>query len=163
MIRRLEGLIVFVLLVLSPMAMAQVDDTDAARLAARFAHLAGSDENAMALVLALHSASAVRLATERGGRLPEMISLVPPTPPMPWNEVRITLLNVQDLLVRARILKPTLEQLHAALVGGELDHPQGGRLPVRGVLQMRAEGLSWMDVARSTAPLPGMRAVSGAP
>jgi len=152
-----------VLLLLSVMAIAQVEDTDAARLAARFARLAGSDENAMALVFALHSGSPASLAAEREeAGLPDVVAITPPTPPMTWNEVRIAMLNVQDVLVRVGIVKPTLEQLHAALLGGDLVQANGTRVAVRGVLQMRAEGLSWMDIARATSPLSGTRRVSGA-
>jgi hypothetical protein len=147
----------------SMMAMAQVEDTDAARLAARFLHLAGTEENAMALVLALRSGSTVQLAspTTRASDVQEMIALEVPTPPMTWNDVRITLLNTQDQLVRAGIMKPSLEQLQAALLGGEITTFEGAPMVLRGVLQLRAEGLSWLDIARASDALPAARRVSG--
>lgn len=148
----------------SMMAMAQVEDTDAARLAARFLHLAGTEENAMALVLALRSGSTVQLAAvaARASDVPEMVALELPTPPMTWNDVRITLLNTQDQLVRAGIMKPTLDQLQAALLGGEITTFDGSPMVMRGVLQLRAEGLSWLDIARASDALPAMRRASGA-
>ena len=140
----------------STMSTAQVGDTAAARIAAQFAHLAGGDENAMALVLALHNGAPVRLAAigEESRVVPEMVSLELPTAPMAWNEVRVSLLNAQDQLVRAGIVRPSLEQLHAALLGGEVSATDGSAIPLRGVLQMRAEGLSWLDIARASEVLP---------
>jgi hypothetical protein len=160
--QRLQTGLAALLLGVSLLASAQVEDTDAVRLAARFAHLAGSDENAMALVLALHSGSTVQLAAFEGeaGALPEMIALEVPTPAMSWADVRTTLLNVQDQLVRAGILRPTIEQLQAALMGGEIASPDGRPVPLRGVLQLRAEGLTWLDIARASAALPAPRRVS---
>ena len=161
MIRRTYAMFAAFLLGISMMAAAQVEDTNAARLAARFMHLAGNEENAMALVLALRSGSNVRLASESARGLPEMISLELPTPPMTWNDVRVTLLNVQDQLVRGGILAPNLEQLHAALLGGEVTTFDGDTMVLRGVLQLRAEGLSWLDIARASDALPATRKVSG--
>lgn len=151
------------LLTLSLMANAQVEDTDAARLAARFLHLAGTEENAMALVLALRTGSMVQLApaSTRADAVPEMVSLEVPTAPMTWNHVRITLLNTQDQLVRAGIMKPTVEQLQAALLGGEITTFEGTPMVLRGVLQLRAEGLSWLDIARASDALSTARRVSG--
>ena len=151
------------LLTLSLMASAQVEDTDAARLAARFLHLAGTEENAMALVLALRTGSMVQLApaSTRAGAVPEMVSLEVPTAPMAWNDVRVTLLNTQDQLIRAGIMKPTLEELQAALLGGEVTTIDGAPMFMRGVLQLRAEGLSWLDIARASDALPAARRVSG--
>lgn len=152
------------LLAASMLSAAQVEDTDAARLAARFQHLAGTEENAMALVLALRSGATVQLApaAARGNAVPEMVSLELPTPPMTWSDVRITLLNTQDQLVRAGIMKPSVDQLHAALLGGEIKAYDGSPVVMRGVLQLRAEGLSWLDIARASDALPGARKVSGA-
>jgi hypothetical protein len=162
--QRLQSLFAGIMMGCSMMAMAQVEDTDAARLAARFQHLAGTEDNAMALVLALRSGTTVQLAAPaaRANGVPDMLALEVPTPPMTWNEVRITLLNTQDQLVRAGIMKPTLEQLHAALLGGEVITLDGASMVMRGVLQLRAEGLSWLDIARASDALPAARQVSGA-
>ena len=150
------------LLCIGTMSAAQVEDTAAARIAGQFAHLAGGDENAMALVLALRSGTPVRLAAigDESRVVPEMVSLDLPTAPMPWNEVRVSLLNAQDQLVRAGIVKPSLEELHAALLGGEVSATGGSSVVLRGVLQMRAEGLSWLDIARASEVLPANRTVS---
>ena len=130
---RLQASFAALLTVFSLMATAQVEDTDAARLAA---------------------------AEDDAG--PEMVVLDLPTPPMTWHDVRITLLNTQDQLVRAGHLKPSLEQLRAALVGGEILTVEGTPVVMRGVLQLRAEGLDWLDIARASAAMPASRRVSGA-
>jgi hypothetical protein len=155
-------LVATLLLFASTMSSAQGEDIAAARIAAQFARLAGGEENAMALVLALHSGEAVRLAAigEESRVVPEMVSLDLPTAPMAWNDVRVSLLNAQDHLVRAGIVQPTLEQLHAALLGGEVRTSEGWPVMLRGVLQMRAEGLSWLDIARASDALPPGRWVS---
>ena len=155
-------LVATLLLCTSTMSTAQVEDTAAARIAAQFAHLASGDENAMALVLALHSGTPVRLAAigDESRVVPEMVSLDLPTPPMPWNEVRVSLLNAQDQLVRAGIVQPSLEELHAALLGGQVHAPNHSPVVLRGVLQMRAEGLSWLDIARASDNLQSSQAVS---
>jgi hypothetical protein len=163
-IARCTQSILFALFVtcISTMSTAQVEDTAAARIAAQFSHLAGGDENAMALVLALHSGAPVRLAAigEESRVVPEMVSLDLPTAPMAWNDVRVSLLNAQDQLVRAGIVRPSLEDLHAALLGGQVSASDGAPLVLRGVLQMRAEGLSWLDIARASDALPAARTVS---
>jgi len=47
----------------------------------------------------------------------------------------------------AGITRPVHQQLHAALMGGEVQ-PRGRRpVTLRGVLQMRAEGMNWGRVA----------------
>jgi hypothetical protein len=160
---RLQHLLAGLLMGASFLAVAQVEDTDAARLAARFVHLAGNGENAMALVLALRTGSTVQLAASdpAARELPEMVALEIPTAAMSWNDVRITLLNVQDQLIAAGIVKPTIEQLQAALVGGEVISHAGSPRVLRGVLQLRAEGLSWLDIARASDALPAARRVSG--
>jgi hypothetical protein len=119
------------------LSQAQVEDTAAARIAAQFVRLAGSDENAMALVLALHSGEPVRLAAmgEESRVVPEMVSIDLPPQPLQWSDVRVALLNAQDQLVRAGIVKPTLEDLNAALLGGEVRGPDGA-YALRGVLRV---------------------------
>ena len=128
-------------------------DPEALRIATRFVKLAGSEDNAVALALALHHGKPVQLLAEgdETGALPEAITVETPTGPMSWHDVRIALLHAQDVLLRAGYTRPPPGAVQVALVGGELDGPQG-HLVVRGVLQMRVEGLSWVDIARVTSP-----------
>jgi hypothetical protein len=130
-----------------------VFDAEAHRIAIRFVQLAGSEDNAVALVLALHHGVAVRLVEEDDpDRLPETIALEVPTGPMPWNEVRIALLHAQDVLLHAGVMRPHGAQLQAALVGGEVLGADGKPIALRGILRMRADGVSWVDIARVSSP-----------
>jgi hypothetical protein len=137
-----------------PLARADgMDEAEARRMATRFSQLAGSEENAVALVLALRTGNAVRLVEERSSAgLPETVSLALPTAPMPWSDVRIALLHAQDLLVHAGHTRPGVAQLQAALLGGEILDSEGRRVNFRGVLCLRAEGMTWIEIARATAP-----------
>ena len=138
-------------------------DPEALRVATRFVKLAGSEDNALALALALHHGKPVQLVADGSheGALPDSITVETPTGPMPWHDVRIALLHAQDVLLRAGFTRPTPGAVQVALVGGELDSPTQGRIVVRGVLQMRVEGLSWVDIARVTSPSAPQPAVLG--
>lgn len=129
-------------------------DAEARRVASRFVQLTGSEDNALALVLALRHGSPVQLVQpdSGGSALPETVMVETPTGPMPWNDVRIALLHAQDVLLRAGLTRPTPTAVQAALLGGELATVDGQRVVLRGVLQMRVDGLSWVDIARVTSP-----------
>jgi len=121
-----------------------------ANIAAGFRTLAGSSENAEALVAALREGQPVRLVSpdvEVGESLPCVTLIEPPTAPMSWNDVKMALMLTRDALMGAGVTRPTHAQLHAALLGGVVS-PRGRR-PVnfRGVLVMRAEGMNWGRVA----------------
>ena len=144
------------LLMTATLATGRADDAldpEAQRVATRFVKLAGSEDNALALALALHHGKPVQLlvATDDGA-LPEAIVVETPTGPMSWHDVRIALLHAQDVLLQAGFTRPPPAAVQAALVGGELVTASHHRVIVRGVLQMRVEGLSWVDIARVTSP-----------
>lgn len=136
-------------------AQSRDPEPEARRIASRFVKLAGSEENALALVLALRHGLPVQLFPQSEREVSaEPVSLEIDAATIPWNEVRITLLHVQDVLVRAGHTRPDLDQVRAALLGGEVTLPDGRPVTLRGVLPMRNDGLSWVDVARESAPLP---------
>jgi hypothetical protein len=69
---------------------------------------------------------------------------------MDGNNVRISLALAQEQLIRLGITRPTPEQLNAVLTGGTLTRGAGSRLttvPLQGVLQMRAQGMGWGQIA----------------
>jgi hypothetical protein len=119
-----------------------------ANLAASFRSLAGSQENARALVEALREGSRVRLVGPSTAEFPAVVTAFdPPTGEMTWNDVKLALMLARDALMAAGITRPVHQQLHAALMGGEVQ-PRGRRpVTLRGVLQMRAEGMNWGRVA----------------
>ena len=140
------------LLSLAPMAGAQdrQEDPAALKVASGFVSLAGSEDNILALVRALHEGVAVRLVAGGAGlsaHVPEIVMITPPTPAMGWNDVKMALMLARDALRRHAISSPTLEQLQAVLLGGDITTPAGKVATFRGVLQMRADGLNWGAIA----------------
>ena len=128
---------------------------DARRIASRFVKLVGSDANAIDLVEALHGGFEVELLPVRGREdVGDPVCIPLRGACMPWNDVRIALLHVQDVLVRAGHTLPSLAEVRAGLVGGQVTAADGAVWTLRGVLPMRGSGLSWVDIARETALLP---------
>ena len=130
-------------------AAAVEDAMSVARIAAGIRVLAGSDENAVALVTSVREGADAGLVYPTVGADPEprVLAFSPPTGPMPWHDVRMALMLVRDALVSVGVLRPTGEQLHAALLGGEVDVPGMRVVAFRGVLRMRAEGDGWGRIA----------------
>ena len=95
-----------------------VPGTVAEKLAAEFALLAGTREKALSLVHALRAGT------------------IQPTGPMGWMDVKISLVLVQESLIRSGVASPSPEQLHSVLME---------------VLGMRAAGLGWGRIAFVTA------------
>jgi hypothetical protein len=120
----------------------------AAKLAGQYAHLAGSEDNALALVMALREGSAVKLtAPDAGSGTPDVTTIEPPTGRMGWSDVKFTLVIAQDTLYRLGITRPSGEQLQAALTGGDLTRADGTVVVMKGILQMRADGMGWKQIA----------------
>jgi hypothetical protein len=125
----------------------------AAKIAGQYAHLAGSEDNALALVKALHLGAPVKLTAPdgaSGGESPEVTTIEPPTGKMGWGDVKFALVIVQGVLYRAGITRPTGEQLQAALTGGDVTKSDGTVVTLKGVLQMRADGMGWKQIATNT-------------
>ena len=145
---------------MAPLAASQSNDADermvkdyamtVAKIASGFINLAGSEENAVALVEALFHAEPVKLvypsAPSEDGT-PSVTTIEPPTAPMEWNDVRMALMLARDALVSVGISRPSGELLRTALLGGDFVAPSGRLVNFRGVLQMRAEGHNWGRIA----------------
>ena len=138
-------------------AQSNVDDPAArnhalvvANIASGFRTLAGSADNARALVEALREGHPVKLVApeaDAGAPLPGITVVEPPTGRMSWNDVKMALMLARDALMGAGITRPTHAELHAVLIGGEVT-PRGRRpVAFRGVLTMRSEGLNWGRIA----------------
>jgi hypothetical protein len=127
----------------------------AAKIAGNFTHLAGSEDNALALVNALRTGDTVQLTYAPTGTstTPTISTLDPPTGKMGWGNVKIALALAQDQLARLGITHPTAEQLQAALNGGDVivTNADGTTTTttLRGVLQMRADGMGWGNIAKA--------------
>ena len=127
----------------------------ASKISSNFTSLAGSEENALALVNALRTGEAVRLTypPTGTGATPTISTIDPPTGNMGWGNVKISLALAQDQLARLGVTHPTAEQLQAALNGGSVavKNPDGTTTttPLRGVLQMRVDGMGWGEIAKA--------------
>ena len=106
-------------------ATAQNADT----LVQRYADLAGSEQNAKALVSGLREGSEVKL---NGGKT--TVTFDPPTQKMGYGNIDNALALAEASLKAQGISNPTPEQLKASLTG---------------VLQMRADGKGWGQIADS--------------
>ena len=136
---------------LAPAASPQEEEDPAAmKTAAGFVTFAGSELNILALVCALREGLPVRLvsaASQDSSGVPQGVLIDPATGPMSWNDVKMALMLARDALRRYGVSRPSLQQLHAVLMGGEATMPNGKIATFRGVLRMRADGLNWGAIA----------------
>jgi hypothetical protein len=76
-------------------------------------------------------------------------TITPPTGKMGWGEVFISLALAKAELSNLGITNPTPEQLQAALDGGTITKADGTTVAVKGVLEMRADGMGWGQIAHA--------------
>lgn len=112
------------------------------KIAADFQSLAGSKENATALVTGLRSGSEITL-TQTGE---PSATFTPPTKPMGYGNVSTSLALAKAQLAQQGITNPTPEQLKIALNGGSIT-VDGKTVEYQGILQMRADGMGWGQIA----------------
>jgi len=70
-----------------------------------------------------------------------------PTGKMGFGNVKISLALAQESLRQQGITQPTSEQLHTSLMGGQIV-PGDNTTTTNGILQMRAEGMGWGQIAQ---------------
>lgn len=114
----------------------------AGKLASEFSGWAGSQDNAAALVDGLRSGQPITLAAPGAGGTATTTTTTfsPATRPMGYGNIRIALSLAQARLASQGITNPTPEQLQGALAGDG---------STQGVLQMRAAGMGWGQIANS--------------
>ena len=112
------------------------------RIAADFQTFSGSRQNATALVTGLREGSEITLV-QRGHR---SATFTPPTGHMGYGNVSTSLALAKYQLAQQGITNPTPLQLKASLNGGTI-FVDGRRFTYDGVLQMRADGLGWGQIA----------------
>jgi hypothetical protein len=110
--------------------------SDTSRIASQYSSWAGSRANAEALVTGLRNGSAVTIVTTGADRSMSLAGFSPASP-MSYDNVNSALLNAQRSLARAGITKPTAEQIQAALIGGEVELPNGRTQALRGTVAVR--------------------------
>jgi hypothetical protein len=123
------------------------------KFAAPFVSLAGSTENAAALANALRTGTAATLTytsvDAKGVTTTTTVTITLPTKPMGWGNVSHSLALAQFALNQAGITHPTGPQLQAALLGGSVTTADGKTVALAGVLQQRADGMGWGQIAQS--------------
>jgi hypothetical protein len=115
------------------------------RIASDFRSFAGSDQNATNLVTGLRSGAPITL-TERHH---PPATFTPPTRPMGYGNVSTSLSLARFELAQQGIYQPTPQQLQTALMGGTIT-AHGQTVTYRGVLQMRADGMGWGEIAHAS-------------
>jgi hypothetical protein len=111
------------------------------RLVQKYTPLAGSEKNAQSLVNGLRSGTKVTL---------DSTSFTPPTGKMGNGSVNIALSLAEAQLKQAGITDPTPTQLQTALMGGTLSGTSSTTsTKMEGVLQMRADGKGWGQIANT--------------
>jgi antitoxin (DNA-binding transcriptional repressor) of toxin-antitoxin stability system len=113
------------------------------KIAADFESFAGSKENSTALVSGLRNGSEITLTQE--GQ--PSASFTPATKPMGYGNVSTSLALAKYQLAQQGITNPTPEQLQTALNGGTITI-DGQTVEYQGILQMRADGMGWGQIAQ---------------
>jgi hypothetical protein len=75
------------------------------------------------------------------------ITIDPPTGKMGHGNVFMSLALAEEQLSQYGITQPTATELEAAFLGGMIDTPDGS-VQLQGVLQMRADGMGWGQIAQ---------------
>ncbi|MBS0337272.1 MAG: hypothetical protein JSS40_10765 [Proteobacteria bacterium] len=114
------------------------------RIGADFSGWAGSTDNANALVAGLREGKPITLVADPSAPPGTVASttFTPPTRPMGYGNVYISLALARARLAAQGITSPTPLQLQTALVGGSATQPKG-------VLQMRSDGMGWGRIAQA--------------
>lgn len=132
------------------------------RLADRYKTLAGSESNADALIKGLRDGTDIKLTSTSGSNTTTSTgtggtttsttttttTINPPTSKMGYGNINIALALAEASLKEQGITNPTTEQLKAALNGGTIK-TSSGTTTLAGVLQMRADGQGWGQIAQA--------------
>jgi antitoxin (DNA-binding transcriptional repressor) of toxin-antitoxin stability system len=114
------------------------------RIVSDFESFAGSKENSASLVNGLRGGSEITL-TAKGE---PSATFTPPTRPMGYGNVSTSLALAKFQLAQQGIMDPTPAQLQTALMGGTIT-ANGKTVAYEGILQMRADGMGWGQIAHS--------------
>jgi len=123
------------------------------KISGPFVTMAGSQDNAVALATALRTGTTANLTftstSPTGETTQTAIELAIPTKPMGWGNVSHALALAQLSLRQAGIDNPTATDLQSALNGGTVTTADGKTVTLAGVLQQRAGGMGWGQIAKT--------------
>lgn len=123
-----------------------------ARVIGSFSVFAGSEANARSLVAGLRQGNEITLTVPAtGGQPGTETRFTPPTRPMDYGNVSISLALAREQLAQLGVTRATPSQIKAVLAGGGVASRVSGRATtpylLPGVLQMRAGGMGWAKIA----------------
>jgi hypothetical protein len=123
--------------------------TVSGRISSDFSTFAGSTANSDALVTGLRNGTDVTLATTDAKGVTTSTTFTPPTGKMGYGNVYTSLALAKQQLAGLGITEPTAQQMQAALVGGTVTTSSGQTTTMTGVLELRAQGMGWGQIAQS--------------
>jgi len=147
------------------------------KISGEFMDFAGSQKNSDALVTGLRNGTSITLTSTDAKGMTTSATFTPPTGKMGYGNVYTSLALAKQNLAAAGITDPTAAQIEAAMMGGTVTAPNGQTTTLTGVLQLRAQGMGWGQIAQqygyklgpvisgmksSNASLTAARASSGA-
>jgi hypothetical protein len=119
------------------------------RISSDFSAFAGSTANADALVTGLRNGTDITLTTMDAKGVTTATTFTPPTGRMGYGNVYTSLALAKQQLAGLGITEPTAQQMQAALVGGTVTAGSGQTTTMTGVLELRAQGMGWGQIAQS--------------
>ena len=117
------------------------------KISSDFSTFAGSTQNSNALVTGLRNGTDITLTSTDAKGTTTSTTFTPPTGKMGYGNVYTSLALAKQNLASVGITNPTSEQLQAALVGGTVTSPNGQTTTMTGVLELRAQGMGWGQIA----------------
>jgi hypothetical protein len=118
------------------------------RISSDFTSFAGSTQNSDALVSGLRNGSSITLASTDAKGVTTTTTFDPPTGKMGYGNVYTSLALAKQNLANVGITDPTAQQLQASLMGGTVTTSSGQTVKMTGVLQLRADGMGWGQIAQ---------------
>jgi hypothetical protein len=117
------------------------------RISSDFTDFAGSTANSGALVTGLRNGTQVTLTSTDAKGVVTETQFTPLTGKMGYGNVYTSLALAKYQLAQMGITHPTAAELQAALNGGTITL-NGKDVPITGVLELRAQGMGWGQIAQ---------------
>lgn len=117
------------------------------KIASDFSTFAGSTNNSDALVTGLRNGSAITLTSTDAKGATTSTTFTPPTGKMGYGNTYTSLALAKQQLASVGITQPTAQEIQASLVGGTVTTGNGQTTTLTGVLELRAQGMGWGQIA----------------
>lgn len=130
------------------LATTRGEGTVSQRISSDFSAFAGSSDNADALVTGLRNGSPITLTSIDSKGTTTSTTFTPPTGKMGYGNVYTSLALAKQQLAAAGITDPSATQIEAALMGGTVTGSNGQTATLTGVLELRAQGMGWGEIAQ---------------